>query len=146
MCFGKLINLTVLLLKQSWRSSSNIFQGMMRLWQWASIWFTGVPWFCSWVRFWTLPSCFNIQNSMLKKCNKSNTNLNLELPEIRNTPSQGLGTSLAQRTLNHAPSGYYQLLRSNYFPEWQVFQIRQKSERREEGDTIRLMPFRMEKK
>ena len=37
---------------------------------------------------------------MLKKCLKSDTEPNLALPEIRNTPTQGAGSSPAQHLLN----------------------------------------------
>ena len=37
---------------------------------------------------------------MIKKCTKSNSDPNLALLEIRITPTQGVGTSPAQRMLN----------------------------------------------
>ena len=42
-----------------------------------------------------------IAKSMLKKCKKNNTDTNLALLKIRNTPTQGGGTSPAQRMLNY---------------------------------------------
>ena len=53
--------------------------------------------------------------SMLKKCKKNNTDPNLALLEIRNTPTQGV-LALHNACSTAALSRYYQLLRNNLLP------------------------------
>ena len=104
--------------------------------------------------------------SMLKKCKKSNCDPNLALLEIRNTPTQGVGTSPAQRMLSRRTKSILPTTEKQLSPRGGEFikldQSRMKQEQQRqrnnydksakdlemlnEGDTIRLKPFRMGKK
>ena len=103
---------------------------------------------------------------MLKECKKSNCDPNLALLEIRNTPTQGVGTNPAQRMLSRRTKSIFPTTEKRLSPRGGEFikldqsRMKQKQQRQRnnydksakdlemlnEGDTIRLTPFRMGKK